>query len=322
MPLTPFHLGPVLLFGYPLRRRMDLVTFLVASVLLDVRAALVFFGALPEPLHGPLHNTYLGALAVALAFAGGVLLVSRRVPAIAQRVSSRPESARPVVFASVAGTWSHVTLDAFVHSGMRPFYPLPGNPLYGLIDPFVVYGLCALAFVVFAGIVGVSVVQTLRKHGVAHYTSGKRVWKPSIAVGIVIGIVVGMVVAAGAAATIDAVLGIGSPDVTVERINDTHAAVTWTTEQPTRGYLEISVSSQCGPAWGSRTTIGTISDPSVAETHLVTAPIYNLSESQLNPPNVPDNGSVGWYRVEAVAVGESEIVTAPVVSRNLSRTCG
>lgn len=35
MPLTPFHSGPTLLFGYLLRRRMDLVTFLVASVILD-----------------------------------------------------------------------------------------------------------------------------------------------------------------------------------------------------------------------------------------------------------------------------------------------
>lgn len=322
MPLTPFHFGPSLLAGYPLRRRMDLVTFLVASVILDVRAILVFFEVLPGPLHGPLHNTYLGALAVALVFAGGVLLVSRRVPSIAQQVSSRPESVRPVVFASVAGTWSHVTLDAFMHPGMQPFYPLSGNPLYGLIDPFFIYGLCALAFVVFAGIVGIDAIQKLRKHGVAYYTSGKRVWKTSIALGIVIGIVVGVVAAAGAVSTINAVQGIDSPDVTVERINDTHAAVTWTTEKPTRGYLKTSVSSQCGPAWESRTPVAKISDPSMTETHLVTAPIYNLNESQLNLPNVLGNESVKWYRVEAVAVGETETVGTSVVSRNLSRTCG
>jgi hypothetical protein len=60
MPVTPFHFGPALLIEYLLRRRIDLGTFLIASVITDVRAMLVFFGLLPEPLHGPFHQTYLG----------------------------------------------------------------------------------------------------------------------------------------------------------------------------------------------------------------------------------------------------------------------
>jgi membrane-bound metal-dependent hydrolase YbcI (DUF457 family) len=160
MPLTPFHFGPTLLIGYPLRSRMDLVTFLMASVITDVRAILVFFGILSGPLHGMLHNTYLGSFAVALGFAGSVLLFSRRYPSIAQQISSRPESVAAVVLASVAGTWLHVTLDGFLHPDMQPFYPLAGNPLYhfGGIAWVIIYGLCILTFPVFMGMVGISAV--------------------------------------------------------------------------------------------------------------------------------------------------------------------
>lgn len=65
MPLTPFHFGPALLLEYLLRRRIDFGTFLLANVITDVRAMLVFFGVLPELLHGPFHQTYLGALPAA-----------------------------------------------------------------------------------------------------------------------------------------------------------------------------------------------------------------------------------------------------------------
>lgn len=127
MPFTPFHFGPALLIGYPLRQRLDLATFLIANVIVDVRAMLVFFGVLSGPLHGPLH-TYLGAFVLALVLAGSVLLVARRYPLLAQQVSSRPESVTAVSLASVSGTWLAVTLDAVLYPDMQPFYPLVGNP--------------------------------------------------------------------------------------------------------------------------------------------------------------------------------------------------
>jgi membrane-bound metal-dependent hydrolase YbcI (DUF457 family) len=155
MPFTPFHFGPGFLFGFPLRRRMDFATFLIANVIVDVRATLVFFGVLSGPLHGPLH-TYLGASVLAFVLSGSVLLFSRRFPSIAQQVSSRPESVTAVTLASIAGTWLAVTLDAILYPEMQPFYPLSGNPWYGLTSYFVIYGLCALAFLIGIGITGAS----------------------------------------------------------------------------------------------------------------------------------------------------------------------
>lgn len=286
MPLTPFHFGPTLLFGYLLRRRIDLVTFLIASVILDVRAMLVFFDLLPEPLHGPFHNTYLGALVVALGFAGCVLLFSRRFPSIVQKISTKPESVKSVTLASVAGTWLHVTLDAFGHSGMQPFYPFSGNPLYRLIDPFLVYGLCMLAFLVFAGIIAVSTLRDIREYGLMHDKLRKRMVITSLVLG---GVVVGVLVTTGATALLNELLGISTFDVTVERLNSTHAAISWTTEQPTHGYIKTYVSHQCGPAWGNRTTVNIINDSSLTRTHLIVAPIYDVNAS-VNLTDIPGKG--------------------------------
>lgn len=50
---------------------------------------------------------------------------------------------------------------------------------------------------------------------------------------IVVGVVLGMVIVAGpigALAAIDELNGPDAPDASVERINDTHAAVSWTTD--------------------------------------------------------------------------------------------
>ena len=69
MPFTPFHLGPALGLGLPLRRYMHVPTFIVASVILDVEPFLVLQFGLNYPLHGYLH-TFLASLFV------GFLLVN------------------------------------------------------------------------------------------------------------------------------------------------------------------------------------------------------------------------------------------------------
>lgn len=142
----------------------------------------------------------------------------------------------------------------------------------------------------------------------------------SVALGVIIGVVVvGGIVGAGTA--IDSLQGIGTPNVTVERINSTHAAITWTTEKPTHGYLKASVARQCGPAWGERKAVNKINDSSLSRTHLIVAPIYNVNKSQINLTNVPGNGPLRWYQVSAVTVGDGEEVGTPIVKRNLSQAC-
>lgn len=319
MPFTPFHFGPALLIGYPLRRRMDLATFLLANVVTDARAVLVFLDVLSGPLHGPLHNTYLGAFVVAIAFAAVVLSLIRRFPSVANWLSSRPTSAKAVVLASVAGTWLHTTIDAFVHSGMRPFFPLAGNPFYELTAQLsfsaniVFYVGCAIAFVLGVGMIDLSTLRT-------HWRGFRRAATPTIgiAVGILIAVTV-VIAGAGTLTAMETLQGTAPPDVTTERINDTHAAVSWTTDEPTRGYIRVVASTNCDSAWG--TVVTEINDSSVTRTHLIVAPVYDLHASQGPLSTTGNDGSYKWYAVKAVTGGETEEVGTTITRRSLSPAC-
>jgi hypothetical protein len=144
--------------------------------------------------------------------------------------------------------------------------------------------------------------------------------RTSILLGILIGVgaVVGVV---GASSVVDSLQGPEITDVTVDRLNDTHAAVAWSTEQPTRGYVDTLVSQHCPPGWG--TGVNTINDSSFTRTHLVIAPIYELNTSQVNLSKVRGNGSLKQYEVQ-VSVWNEEETTADyrtIVKRNLSQAC-
>lgn len=143
----------------------------------------------------------------------------------------------------------------------------------------------------------------------------------SILLGIIIGVIVVSGGIIGAEAVTDELRGVGTPNVTVERINSTHAAITWTTKNPTHGYLKTSVARQCGPAWGKRKTINKINDSSFSRTHLIVASIYNLDKSEVNMGRIPGNGSLKWYQVEAVTATDTERVPTAIVKRNLSQAC-
>lgn len=155
MPLTPFHLGPALLAGALCYRWLDLPTLLAASVVVDVRAALVLFGPLDPPVHGVL-TTFVGGAAVALALAAAVLLLQDAVPAAFDWVrldaTGRPG---PVVAGALVGLASHVLLDATLYTDVRPFSPLATNPFYVGPEAFVpVYLGCFVAVLVAAPIAG------------------------------------------------------------------------------------------------------------------------------------------------------------------------
>ncbi|WP_313692511.1 hypothetical protein [Halorarum halobium] len=146
MPFTPFHLGPALLLGALLYRRLDLPTLLLASVVVDVRAALVVYGPLGDPVHGIL-TTFVGGGALALVVAGVVLALPQ--PIESTLALGRPERERhrsAVLAGALVGVSSHVVLDSLLYADAAPFLPLDWNPF--LLDgvAFVpVYGGCVLA---------------------------------------------------------------------------------------------------------------------------------------------------------------------------------
>jgi hypothetical protein len=143
--------------------------------------------------------------------------------------------------------------------------------------------------------------------------------RTSIVVGVVIGVVV-VVGIVGTSSAVDKLNGPGTPEVSVERINDTHAAVAWTTKKPTQGHLRMYVSRECGPGWGK--SITSINDSSFTRTHLVVAPIYDLNKSQVNLSRVPGNGSLKQYQVEVSVFRDSSGASKTILKRNLTQACG
>ena len=153
MPFTPFHLGPAMALGWPLRRRIHLPTLLFSSIIVDVEPFFVIVFGLDYPLHGYLHtflaSIFLGSLFGFLCYrlGGGFEGFWRRldlVPILGVRPSG-------YVLAGFIGWFLHVLFDSPLYSDIRPFYPRSVNSLYAPELVMIDYGVCMLL-----GVIGVS----------------------------------------------------------------------------------------------------------------------------------------------------------------------
>jgi membrane-bound metal-dependent hydrolase YbcI (DUF457 family) len=148
MPFTPLHLGPSLVFGLPLRKKLHLPTLLVASVAIDVEPFLVLVLGLNYPLHGYLH-TFLLALPFGVMIGYTMFLLEKyfcwlwRALHLEECILARGS----FIGGGVLGTFSHVLLDSPLYSDIKPFFPLEANPLYApwLNEPL--YELCLASFI-------------------------------------------------------------------------------------------------------------------------------------------------------------------------------
>lgn len=131
MPFTYFHVGPGLLFGLLLIRYVDFPTFVLANVVVDWRAGLVYLGLLSGPRHGWMHS-YLGSLAFSFLLIGAMIRLRPSMDGTLRDLHVHQAVSRGrIVTGAVLGVTVTVTIDAFHHPRMQPFLPLPGNPLYG-----------------------------------------------------------------------------------------------------------------------------------------------------------------------------------------------
>lgn len=152
MPLTPFHFGPALGFGLPLRKYMHSPTFILTNVIIDVEPILVLFLGLRYPLHGYLH-TFLLAFFVGLILGYAMFLLERFLHPLYKAFLFETDETlnlKPFFVAGVLGTTLHVLLDSPLYGEMRPFFPLTINPLYNPALSLEVYSFC-----VWMGIIGI-----------------------------------------------------------------------------------------------------------------------------------------------------------------------
>lgn len=148
MPFTPFHLGPALFFGLLLFSLLDLPTFIVASVIVDIRAIFVYFGIMHGPLHGPLH-TFLGGTIIAVLLAVIMFLIKDYTRRITKLFKLQQNSSfKKILITSLIGVYLHIFLDSPLYLDIKPFYPLDINPLYGIVSSSVIYLFCVFSFII------------------------------------------------------------------------------------------------------------------------------------------------------------------------------
>ncbi len=165
MPLTPFHLGPGLLGGLLLNRYVDLPTFLIASVIVDVEPIIVLAFNLNYPLHGFFHS-FLGGTLVAFFLIAVMSKVRESFsPLLSFFKLEQKSSFNSIIIASLSGIYLHILLDSRMHTDIRPFYPSDLNPFLSrsILVGFEIYTLCIWSFILGMIIYGVKLFMIWRK---------------------------------------------------------------------------------------------------------------------------------------------------------------
>ena len=155
MPFTPFHLGPGAAFKAIGGRHFSFMVFGGSQVLMDIEPLIGILANKPI-LHGPTH-TLLGALAIG-TLAG---IIGKPISAAVLRWLSVPHY--PFTWAAsflgaYVGTFSHIVLDAIMHSDMSPWWPVAGgNQLLGQISLGHLHVACMVAGLLGAVVVAIRV---------------------------------------------------------------------------------------------------------------------------------------------------------------------
>ena len=151
MPFTPFHLGPALSLGLPLRKYIHTPTFILANVAVDIEPLLVLFLRLNYPLHGYLH-TFLLSFFFGLAIGSAMFYLERFLHPLYKTLLLTPNGTSGMKSFMVAGAFGamlHVLFDSPLYAEMQPFFPVTTNPLYNSVSSADVYSAC-----VWLGILG------------------------------------------------------------------------------------------------------------------------------------------------------------------------
>jgi membrane-bound metal-dependent hydrolase YbcI (DUF457 family) len=145
MPLTPYHVGPALLVALLLYPLLDIPTFLVANVILDLEPLAVVLGLADWSLHGVFHSLTVGSV-VAVVLAGVMFLLRKYIPQVKVGKTEQKEyTIREYVVTSVAGVWLHILMDAFLYNDLNLFYPIRWNPLVGLLSYQAIINFCLIS---------------------------------------------------------------------------------------------------------------------------------------------------------------------------------
>lgn len=137
MPITPLHLGILAPINHLLPGKVNNLSFWIVTIWLDASAIAYYaFGLEMGEFHGPDTHSFIAAAAIAgmIGMLGLGYYVFKELFWSALQENS--ERALAWICGAYLGGFSHILLDAMVHSEMLPFAPIPGNPFYwGGMEP-------------------------------------------------------------------------------------------------------------------------------------------------------------------------------------------
>ncbi|TDF41525.1 hypothetical protein EYS14_01315 [Alteromonadaceae bacterium M269] len=124
MPFTPFHMGPGILIKALLQASFSLMVFGWSQIVMDLQPLWVLIQG-----HGHLHgfsHTFVGGSLLA-TFSG---LTGKYLSEVGLRIIGISKASNPIKISwlvaytsAFIGCFSHVVLDAIMHSDVQPFYP-------------------------------------------------------------------------------------------------------------------------------------------------------------------------------------------------------
>ena len=158
MPLTPYHLGPASALGISFRKTLNIPALLVSSVILDVEPFIVLVLDLDRQLHGLTHNFLVGS-GIALATAIMIYFFLNEIkPIMALFKLDQDYTFRKIFLSSLIGVYSHVIMDSFLYSDMKPFFPSAFNPIFYRIGMRPIILFCLAGFVMAATVYFVNLI--------------------------------------------------------------------------------------------------------------------------------------------------------------------
>ena len=145
MPFTPYHFGPAALLALPAKKYIDIPTFVLANVAVDLEPLTVILLSVNYPLHGFCHTLLIGT-AVGLLwglFAYSIKDIFKRPMQLFQLPYKT--SLLKMLLSGILGVWFHIIIDSTLYRDIRPLWPSHANPLFRIIRPFSVYLICEIA---------------------------------------------------------------------------------------------------------------------------------------------------------------------------------
>jgi hypothetical protein len=165
MPFTPFHFGPSALISLPLRRWIDIPVFVLANVVIDLEPLAVMVFQLDYPLHGYFHTFLFGGI---LGLLWGLTAYPFR-PVWQFLMGLAGLSYNPtlpkMMLSGMLGIWLHIVIDSMYHTDINPFFPITGNPFYGILSHSGVLLICNISLILAALIFVFTALYNMAKMG-------------------------------------------------------------------------------------------------------------------------------------------------------------